>query len=293
LLTPSFRAASGCRIAAENHFFFRWWPRVAGSIEIEKLRVQTGATSLRGTLTVSSALHAFRHHAGRVELVRLSPRRLRFLFLKIPLHSHSFEFRVLNPNLLWPVSVMPAKLKLEMSVDPQNGGTDGSAEPAPDATSASPILTTPPSSTGPDSASGSQPEPPSSPTPVSGSRQAFDDVLRPLTEEDLKSPGTQKLILYMLQQANSKNDSLDGYVERFHEADKRAAVLQEQFNAERKVSKVIEIIVLCGTTIGGLLFGTGIYFIGKTPPDYTSAIVAFVLGLLLIAGSITAKVAQR
>jgi len=70
-------------------------------------------------------------------------------------------------------------------------------------------------------------------TAVSGRRQAFDDVLRPLTPEDLASPGTQKIILYMLQQTQSENELLTGYVERFHDADKRAAILQQQNDAER------------------------------------------------------------
>src|SRR5207244_1208023 len=49
-------------------------------------------------------------------------------------------------------------------------------------------------------------------TPASGRRQAFDDVLRPLTPEDLASPGTQKIILYMLQQTQAENEALSGYV---------------------------------------------------------------------------------
>ena len=134
---------------------------------------------------------------------------------------------------------------------------------------------------------------PAGQTPVSGRRQAFDDVLRPLTPDDLASPGTIQLILYMLKQTQADNDELEGYVERFHEADKQAAILQQQYNAERKTSKVIDIIVISGTTIGGSVLGVGLYFLGKTPQDITSAIVAFVIGIVIIGGATTAKVAQR
>jgi hypothetical protein len=141
--------------------------------------------------------------------------------------------------------------------------------------------------------SSSSPAQPTGQTPVSSRRQAFDDVLRPLTPEDLASPGTQKIILYMLQQTQADNDELDGYVERFHDADKRAALLQQERDSERNKSKVIDIIIISGTTIGGALFGAGLYFIGKTPQDVTSAIVAFVFGILIVGGAIAARGAQR
>src|ERR1041385_8104936 len=47
-------------------------------------------------------------------------------------------------------------------------------------------------------------------TSVSGRRQAFADVIRPLTTEDLASPGVQKMILYMLEQSEAKNEELEG-----------------------------------------------------------------------------------
>jgi hypothetical protein len=56
---------------AKNRFFLRCWPMVVGSFEIGKLRVQTGATSLRATLTSLSQkgniAHAGRQDAGRIQ----------------------------------------------------------------------------------------------------------------------------------------------------------------------------------------------------------------------------------
>lgn len=97
----------------------------------------------------------------------------------------------------------------------------------------------------------------------------------------------------MLQQAQAENEQLEGYVERFHEADKRATLLQQRCDSERKISKVIEIIVIAGTTLGGAVFGMAFYFWAKTPPDNISAIVALVISVALIAGAVAAKVAQR
>jgi hypothetical protein len=130
-------------------------------------------------------------------------------------------------------------------------------------------------------------------TPVTGRRQAFDDVLTPLTPQELSSPGTQKIILYMLQQAQSENDQLEGYRERFNDADKRAAILEEQLKAERKTSVTVEIIIIGGTTLGGAVFAAGFYFLGKTPPEPGAADLSFIVGLLMIAGAIAARVAKR
>ena len=130
-------------------------------------------------------------------------------------------------------------------------------------------------------------------TPAFGRRQAFDDVLRPLTTEDLASPGTQKIILYMLQQTQAENDALGGYVERFHEADKRAAVLQQQLDHERVISRATDIAVTAGTTIGGAVLGVAFYFFGKTQPDNFSGAIALVLGFLLVAGALAIKAAKR
>src|ERR1019366_10263490 len=70
-LTPNFTAASRCRMAAKKRFFLRCWPKVVGSLAIGKLRVQTGAISLRATVTLRSQkghiAHAGRKDAGRIQ----------------------------------------------------------------------------------------------------------------------------------------------------------------------------------------------------------------------------------
>jgi hypothetical protein len=129
--------------------------------------------------------------------------------------------------------------------------------------------------------------------PISGKRQAFDDVLLPLTPKDLTDPGTQKLILHMLQQARNDADQAEGYVERFHDADKRAAVLEEKLAASTKMSKAIEIAVVVGTTLGGVLMGFASYFWSRTPPDTGAGFFVLVCGLVLLVGGIAVKIAKR
>lgn len=129
--------------------------------------------------------------------------------------------------------------------------------------------------------------------PVTGRRQAFDDVLKPLTPEELASPGTQKLVLYMLQQAQTSADQFEGYVERYHEADKRAAVLAEQLESRARIDKSVEIAVIAGTAFGGALMGLGTYFWGKSTPDTLAGWMTFLLGLGFIIGSVCVKIAKR
>jgi hypothetical protein len=128
--------------------------------------------------------------------------------------------------------------------------------------------------------------------PPSGRRQAFDDVLRPLTPEDLSSPGTQTIILHMLQEARAKADALSGYVERFNDADKRAAILQEQLSHERKTSKATEVAATSCTTLGGTIVGVALYFF-RAQPDGIAGVVALVIGGLMIGMGLVMKVIKR
>src|SRR5258708_6140348 len=65
-------------------------------------------------------------------------------------------------------------------------------------------------------------------TETTGRRQVFRDIRRQLEEGDLASKGVQKLLLNELETSEGDCEALRAYVERFHEADKRAAVLDER-----------------------------------------------------------------
>jgi len=141
--------------------------------------------------------------------------------------------------------------------------------------------------------SAATPAPAPTATPTSGRKQAFDDVMLPLTNEDLASPGTQKVILFMLTQSQTENVQLSGFVERFHEADKRAALLQQQCDSERRTSNAIDVIALGGTTLGGIIFALGGYFLGKNPADTASAVISFLVGIAVFVVAIVAKLGKR
>ena len=122
-------------------------------------------------------------------------------------------------------------------------------------------------------------------TPATGRRQALRDLRRQLTDEELASPGVQKLLLDDLQRADSECDLLSGYVARFHDADKRAAVLEERLRTQT----ALEVAFGVGVGLGGAMMGLapGLW---TTPPYGT---LAFTVGLLLMLGAIVARVIKR
>jgi len=97
----------------------------------------------------------------------------------------------------------------------------------------------------------------------------------------------------MLRESQTENDRLAGFVDRFYEADKNAAILEQERDSERKISKAVDIIVLGGTTLGGIIFGVGLYFLGKSPPDKISGTISFLIGIAIIVVAIVARVAKR
>jgi hypothetical protein len=91
---------------------------------------------------------------------------------------------------------------------------------------------------------------------TSGKRQAFSNIRRQLSETDLASPGVQKMLLEELDRAESQCEVAEGFRERFHLADKEAAVLREKL----KTVTAMEIFFGLGVAIGSILIGLAPYF---------------------------------
>ena len=122
-------------------------------------------------------------------------------------------------------------------------------------------------------------------TPPSGRRQALRDLRRQLTDEDLASPGVQKLLLDDLERADAECDLLNGYVTRFHEADKRAAILEERLRTQT----ALEVTFGVGVGLGGAIMGLA-PSLWNTPPFGSLAIA---VGILLSLGATVARVIKR
>lgn len=120
---------------------------------------------------------------------------------------------------------------------------------------------------------------------TTGKRQAFREIRRELTDAELASPGVQKLLLDNLDRAESDCEVLQAYVERFHEADKRAAVLQEKLRTET----AFEILFTVGVGIGCAIIGLAPSFWDQS----AKGPIALAVGIVLVTGSAAARVYKK
>ena len=82
-------------------------------------------------------------------------------------------------------------------------------------------------------------------------RQAFRKLPRELTEQDLENPAVPKLLLNEIDRLEIENEEHKHYMERFHEADKKVAVLEEK----GKTILALDISFGGCLTIGALILG--------------------------------------
>jgi hypothetical protein len=63
-------------------------------------------------------------------------------------------------------------------------------------------------------------------------RRAFSRLKRELTDEELTSPGVQKMILDSLERSEEEAAELKRFRDKFYESDKRNGVLEERFRTK-------------------------------------------------------------
>lgn len=117
---------------------------------------------------------------------------------------------------------------------------------------------------------------------TTGKRQAFRDIRRQLQEQELANPGVQKLLLEELETADAKCEILEGYVDRFHEADKRAAILEEKLRPQTALE-------ICF----GFGVGLGCAIMGLAPLFWDTSIrgpIVLAVGVLLVVGATIARI---
>lgn len=111
-------------------------------------------------------------------------------------------------------------------------------------------------------------------------RQVFRSVGREMTDTELSSPAAVKLLLDMLDQAEASRDEYKSFVDRFYQADKRAALAEEK----QRGNKALDICFGVGTALGGILAGASQSFWARTPPETVTGNTLFGVGALMILG---------
>lgn len=123
------------------------------------------------------------------------------------------------------------------------------------------------------------------PTPLSSRRQVFGELRRALSEDDLSSSGVHKMLLDELERAEAECALLSAYVERYHEADKRAAVLEERARPQT----ALEIAFGAGLGLGGAIIGLAPLFWTDQPKGW----IALLVGLLMMVAATIARAVKK
>jgi VIT1/CCC1 family predicted Fe2+/Mn2+ transporter len=123
-----------------------------------------------------------------------------------------------------------------------------------------------------------------------GGRTAFRDLKRQLTEEDLKNPGLQKVILDELICAEEERDDLRVELKQselnFHVADKQVGILREKLTSNR----VNEVMSGVGLAVGGAVMGLAPFFWEK---GIAYGVITVVVGLALIVGAAVGRISYK
>lgn len=130
--------------------------------------------------------------------------------------------------------------------------------------------------------------PPLPQAPTTG-RQAFRGLRRQLTDEELANPGVQKILLDDLERVETECAELMKVEERYHQAEKRAAILEERLKSDR----AIEIFFGVGTALGGAIIGLAPYFWELFKPNHVPGYIAFGIGILIMAGATVGRMVKR
>ena len=114
------------------------------------------------------------------------------------------------------------------------------------------------------------------------SHPAFSRLKRELSDDDLNSPGVQKLLLDYLARAEEAVAALNSFRDKYHDADKRIGVLEEKL----KVHRAAEVLSTGTIAIGAaaLVYGPSTWNIQP------AATISVIFGAVLTVVGVLAKV---
>jgi len=122
------------------------------------------------------------------------------------------------------------------------------------------------------------------PNPIYKAVRPFEKLARDISEDELRHPGTVRMILNLVDGLDREVKELRGYRDRYYSADKRVAVLESQL---RQASTVDILFTVC---IG---LGVGLMMFAPTTQGMGIVITLEAIGLGLVVTGILAKVKAR
>jgi hypothetical protein len=108
---------------------------------------------------------------------------------------------------------------------------------------------------------------------------ALSRLKRELTEEEVRQPGAQKMLLEELERVKQENTELQAFRDRYHDVDKKVAVLQ----TERRRSLAFELISSGTLTVGSAAVGLSTSLWSSQPAGWEVLIFGAILLLVGVA----------
>jgi len=121
------------------------------------------------------------------------------------------------------------------------------------------------------------------------SKGAFSKISRELTEQDLNSPGTQRLILNELDKYEECKIQLEFYRDKYFERDKNCAVYSQML----KASKMFEVVCSTMFATGPALMSLSPSVVDKDGNWYYLSTIVLVLGGVILLSGILARLIQH
>lgn len=118
-------------------------------------------------------------------------------------------------------------------------------------------------------------------TKAPAARRSFAKLRRELSDDELGTPAVQRLLLDDIERLEGEARDAKEFREKFHEADKRAAILDEKFKG--KIS--IEVVHAACITVGGVALGFSPSVWSTQPTGW----IFVGLGLLMLVAGVVAK----
>ena len=117
-------------------------------------------------------------------------------------------------------------------------------------------------------------------------KDAFQKITRDLTQEDLSNPGTQKLIINKLDSLEDEVKELENYRDKFHEKDKKVAILDEKVNN----LKSWDILYSAMLTVGAYFLGLS--YSNWNKDNYNGEFI-LIGGIILILAGIISRLLKK
>ena len=121
------------------------------------------------------------------------------------------------------------------------------------------------------------------------STRAFSKISRELSEDDLKSPGTQRLLLNEIDQFEECKTELDKYRTLYFERNTDCAVYEEKL----KSNATLEVATSSLLALGPALMSLSPSITNKEGEWYYLSTIILILGLVMLIGGITAKIIKH